>query len=231
MPRIYAGFAALLAATLLTSAVAAAPKPHVISFGKWTTVEWVPGPANSRSITLKVRALMVDGRAKEHFLGSAHEVTERLFVVRRVFRVNDSLSEDSGTPRWQWQRGGWLLVDRSTGHISPVILPEFDNYYSVVSWYQDYAAYCGVSDDGKRVYAMVAQLSRHKAVLKKPLAALAETATDEAAPDSACPVPAWQRRPMRVSFESSGQGRQIFVIRGHVVDLVNETDEEEEGSK
>jgi hypothetical protein len=74
-----------------------------------------------------------------------HEVTERLFVVRRIFRVNDSLLEDSGAPRWQWQRGGWMLGDRSNGRISPVVLPEFDHYYSIASWYQDYAAYCGIS--------------------------------------------------------------------------------------
>lgn len=231
MPRIYPGLTALLAATLMASTVAAAPRIHAISFGKWTAVDWFPGNKDNKPVVLKVRALVVDGHIKEHFLASPHEITERLFVVRRVFRVNDSLSEDSGPPRWQWQRGGWMLVDRSNGHISPVILPLFDNYYSVVSWYQDYAAYCGVSDDGKKVYAVVAQLSRHKAVLKKSLAALPDTPTDEAAPDSACLAPAWQRRPMRVSFESSGQVKQTFVIRGHVVDLVSETDEEEEASK
>jgi hypothetical protein len=42
-----------------------------------------------------------------------------------------------------------MLVDRSNGHISPVVLPEFDNYYSIASWYQDYAAYCGISDDAR----------------------------------------------------------------------------------
>jgi hypothetical protein len=124
-----------------------------------------------------------------------------------------------------------MLVDRSSGHISPLTLPDFDNYYSAISWYQDYAAYCGVSDDGKKVYAVVAQLSRHKAVLKKPLAALADSLTDEADPDSVCLTPAWQRKPTRVSFESVGQARQTFAIRGQVVDLVNETDEEEEASK
>jgi hypothetical protein len=231
MPRVYTCFIALLTATLLTSALAATPKVHVISFGKWTGVEWIPGTGDNKSFTLKVRALVVDGRPKEHFLGSPHEVTERLFVVRRVFRMNDSLSEESGAPRWQWQRGGWMLVDRSTGHVSPVILPLFDNYYSVVSWYQDYAAYCGVSDDGKKVYAVVAQLTGHKAVLKKPIAALPDNPTDEAAPDSACLAPAWQRRPTRVSFEPAGQVKQTFGIRGHVVDLVSETDEEEEASK
>src|SRR5229473_1471840 len=135
MPRVYAGLkTALLAATLLTTAVAATPKLHVITFGKWTSVEWFPGTGDNRPVTLKMRPLLVDGRIKEHFLGSPHEITERLFVVRRVFRVNDSLSDDSAPPRWQWQRGGWLLVDRSTGHIAPIVLPEFDNYHSIVSW-------------------------------------------------------------------------------------------------
>jgi len=236
MPRIYScllypGLTALLALTLLTNAVAATPKIHVITFGKWTAVDWFPGTGSNKSVTLKVRALVIDGRMKEHVLGPMHEVTERLFVVRRVFRVNDSLSDESAAPRWQWQRGGWMLVDRSTGHMTPVILPLFDNYYSVVGWYQDYAAYCGVSDDGKKIYAVVAQLSRHKAVLKKPIADSADNATDEPAHDSACPTPAWQRRPVRVTFEPAGQVKQTFVIRGHVVDMVSETDEEEEASK
>ncbi len=69
---------------------------------------------------MKVRALVIDGRVKEYALGMPHDVTERLFVVRRAFRVNDSLPEDSG-PRWQWQRGGWLLVDGSQGTFLPSV--------------------------------------------------------------------------------------------------------------
>ena len=90
-------------------------------------------------------------------------------------------------PRWQWQRGGWLLVDRLTGRISPINLPEFDAFYSAASWYRDYVAYCGVSDDGKKTYAMVAQLSRRKPVLKKELSS--DGVAEDAAPDSACPAP------------------------------------------
>ena len=233
MLPVYSGLrTALLAAAILPHALAATPKLHVITFGKWTAVEWFSGSGDNKSVTLKLRALLVDGRIKEHFLGFPHEVTERLFVVRRVFRVNDSLVDEPGTPRWQWQRGGWLLVDRSTGHISPVVLPEFDNDHSMVSWYQDYAAYCGVSEDGKKIYAVVAQLNRHKVVLKKPLGALPDSMPDDAAaPDPACPAPTWQRRPMRVSFQSAGQAKQTFAIRGHAGDLVNEVDEEEEPSK
>lgn len=177
---------------------------------------------------MKVRALVIDGRVKEYALGMPHEVTERLFVVRRAFRVNDSLPEDSG-PRWQWQRGGWLLVDRFTGHASPITLPEFDVFYSAASWYRDYVAYCGVADDGKKIFAIVAQISRRKPALKKPLSN--EGVAEDAAPDSACPPPLWQRGPMRISFQSGDKAKQTLAIRGRVVDLVNDAEEEEEGTK
>jgi hypothetical protein len=212
------------------SAAKAAGKVHVITFGKWTSAQWIPGTGveTEKPLAIRIRALLVDGVVKEFVLGVPHDVTDRLLVVRRVFRVNDSLPEDSST-HWQWQRGGWLLVDRVTGRISPVNLPEFDALYSAASWYRDYVAYCGVADDGKKTYAMVAQLSRRKPVLKKPLSD--DGVPDEAAPDSACPAPAWQRGPMRVSFEPAGETKQTFGIRGHVVDLVNDVEEEEEGSK
>ena len=214
----------------LTNIALAAPKPHVIAFGKWTTVQWLPGMGNEKPISLKVRALFVDTRLKEYTLGPAHEVTDRLFIVRRAFRVNDSLPEEpAAAPSWQWQRGGWVLVDRVSGRVLPVNLPEFDAFYSATSWYRDYAAYCGVSDDGKKLFAVVAQIGRRKPVMKKPLAG-AEI-SDDAAPDSACPAPAWQREPARVSFESTGGGKQTFAIRGHVVDVVNDAEEEEEAAK
>jgi hypothetical protein len=212
-----------------TAVAGAVTKPHVITFGAWTTVKWNAGADADKPLTLKIRSLLVDGRAREYVLGAPHEVTERLFVVRRVFRVNDSLPEDSGAPRWQWQRGGWLLVDRMTGRISPINLPEFDAFYSAASWYRDYVAYCGVSDDGKKTYAIVAQLSRRKPVLKKPLS---DGPGDDAPPDSACPEPSWQRAPVRVSFEPAGGAKQTFALRGHAVDLIDDVEEsEEEGSK
>ena len=204
-----------------------ASKVHVIGFGKWMSVQWIPdtdGPPR----TLKVRPLLVDTRVKEYIFGPPHEVTDRLFVVRRAFRVNDSLPEDS-VPRWQWQRGGWMLVDRVTGRISPINLPEFDVFYSAANWYRDYVAYCGVSDEGGKLYAMVAQLSRRKPVLKKLLSN--DQLPDDAGPDSACSAPTWQRSPVRVSFEPTGGTKQVFAVRGHVVDLVNDAEDEEEASK
>lgn len=212
---------------LCTVAAKAAAKVHVITFGKWTTVQWTPGTGaeNEKPLPLRIRALMVDARVKEYVIGSPHDVTDRLFVVRRAFRVNDGLPDDSA-PRWQWQRGGWVLVDRVTGRVAPINLPEFDAFYSAGSWYRDYVAYCGVSDDGKKTYAMVTQLSRRKPVLKKLLSE--SGVPDDAAPDSACPAPSWQRSPVRVSFAPAGAARQTFAIRGHVVDLVDDAEEEEE---
>jgi len=213
---------------LSAAAAAAAAKSHVITFGKTMTVKWFSANDETQPRILKVRPLLVDGSVKEYTVGSMHEVTERLFVVQRAFRLNDSLPDDTGAPRWQWQRGGWLLVDRLTGHVSAVNLAEFDSTYSAASWYRDYVAYCGVSDDGRKISAVVAQLSRRKPVLKK---ALAGSIPDDALPDSACPAPTWQRGPVRVSFEPGGDTKQTFAIRGHAVDLVSEGDEEEEASK
>jgi hypothetical protein len=213
--------AVLLLVTLLTQFASGTAKVHVIVWGKWMAVQWAGG-GEGKSATIKIRPLIVDGRVKEFVLGAPHEVTDRLFVVRRVFRVNDSLPEDSA-PRWEWQRGGWMLVDRVTGHVSAVNLQEFDAFYSAASWYRDYVAYCGVADDGKKTFAMVAQLSRRKPVLKK---ALSEGVSEDAAADSACLSPVWQRGPARVSFEAGG-AKQTFVIRGHVVDVVNDAEEEE----
>jgi hypothetical protein len=212
---------------LSVSSAWATPKPHIIVFGKVAAVKWLVGPAEDKALDLKIRPLYVDTRLKEYTLGSPHDVTDRLFVVRRMFRVNDSLPQEStAAPRWHWQRGGWLLVDRVTGRISQIPLPEFDAYYSTASWYRDYIAYCGVSDDGKKLYAIVAQLGRRKPILKKDLG---ETAEDDM-PDSECPAPAWQRQPVRVSFEPDENQKLTYSVRGHVVDIVNDN-EEDEGSE
>jgi len=179
-----------------------------------------------------VRPLLVDAHVKEFTLGPAHDVTDRIFVVRRAFRVNDSLPQESAQPpHWQWQRGGWLLVDRITGRISPINLPDFDALYSAVSWYRDYSAYCGVSEDGKKVYAVVAQITRRKPVLKKLLDN--QSIPENATADSPCPTPTWQRSPARVTFEPTDAGKQTFAIRGHTVDLIIESEEpeNEEASK
>lgn len=211
-----------LAIVLLPAAALAAAKPHVMAFGKWLPVRLFVGANEKTSVELKVRPLYVDARLKEFTLGEPHDVTDRLLVVRRAFRVNDSLPADERKlPQWKWQRGGWLLVDRVTGRISQVSLPEFDPYYSVASWYRDYAAYCGVSDDGERLYAIVAQLGRRRAIVRKPLGA--PKADD--APDSECAAPEWQRQPVRVTFAPANGQKITFSVRGHTADIADDDDE------
>jgi hypothetical protein len=100
-----------------------------------------------------------------------------------------------------WQRGPWLLVDRATGHVTALHLPDYDPGVSQVSWFRDYAAYCGVAAGGKSLYAVVAQLAVRKPVLKKKLAAF----DAENSSGSACAPPDWQREPLRISFHPTGK--------------------------
>jgi hypothetical protein len=86
-----------------------------------------------------------------------------------MYRLNDSLPQESGIPRWRWERGGWLLVDRISGKIQRLALPEFDADFSAVNWFRDYAAYCGAADDGEKSYAMIVQLDKRKPLMKKGL--------------------------------------------------------------
>ena len=215
-------FLPLLIALALSCPCPATSKPHVIAFGKWIAAKW-PDATGAKLLDLKVRPLFVDTRLREYTTGNPHELTDRLFVVRRAFRINDALPAENAA-RWQWQRGGWLLVDRLTGRISQLNLPEFDPFYSTASWYRDYIAYCGVSDDGKKLYAMVAQVGRRKPILKKDVG---EPANDDV-PDSECPPPAWDRSPMRVTFVPDVDQKVVFSIRNRVVDVVNDAEEAEE---
>ncbi|MGA9527301.1 MAG: hypothetical protein WBS24_04215 [Terriglobales bacterium] len=215
-------FFALTLVCALACPCAAVPKPHVISFGKWIAAKY-PNTTGQKLLDLKVRGLFVDTRLKEYTTGAPHDLTDRLFVVRRAFRINDALPAETAA-HWQWQRGGWLLVDRLTGRVSQLNLPEFDPYYSAASWYRDYIAYCGLSDDGKKIYAVVAQVGRRKPVLKKDVGEAA--AGDD--PDSECPPPAWERSPMRVTFLPGEDQKVVFSIRNRVVDVVNDAEEAEE---
>jgi hypothetical protein len=186
------------------------------------------GPDEDQPVDLKVRPLYVDGHVKEYTLGVPHEITDRLFAVRRAFRLNDSLPEEKGAqPAWRWQRGGWLLVDRASGHISSIYLPEFDPYSSLAGWYRDYVAYCGVSDDGEDIFNVVVQLGRRKPVLRK----MAGKNGFAEKPDSVCLAPVWQRQPTRVTFPTAGEAGSTYQVRGHAVDLVKDEVEEESGSR
>src|SRR3954470_9114417 len=211
---------------LVMLAVGAFAKTHVISFGKTMNVQWFVTPEKSQSIT--VRPLYVDGKLREFTTGDLHEVTDSAFVVRRAYRINDYLPQDEKkVPNWKWQRGDWLLVNRRTGNVSSVNLPEFDPFYSVVSWYRDYAAYCGIAEDGTKISAMVAQLGTKKPVLRKLIGAAKAGET----PDSECPAPKWQRDPMRVTFEPAGAQAISFDVRGHSADVAETPDKPDGGTQ
>jgi len=185
-------------------AQAAARKTHSVVLGAVKHVPYSkagdPAGATSGEDALKIRALLVDGVLKEWTTGDAHDVTDRSFVVRRVIRLNDTLPGDK-LGHWVWQRGPWLLVDRVSGRVTPLKLPDYDPGVSQVSWFRDYGAYCGVTASGKSLYAVVAQVAARKPVLAKKLAAFDE----ENHPDPSCGEPDWQREPLRITFHPAGK--------------------------
>jgi hypothetical protein len=123
-----------------------------------------------------------------------------------------------------WQRGPWLLVDRVTGHIVALKMPDYDPGVSQVSWFRDYAAYCGVTASGKSLYAVVAQVAARKAVLAKKL----ETFDATHHPDTVCAAPEWQREPLRITFHPAGKDAVSFdIVPGSAV-LVEDAGDEAE---
>jgi hypothetical protein len=198
-----------------SASVLAAPKRHMIVLGKPASVKLFLGADESKPLEIKVRPLYVDGKLKEFTTGEAHDITEQQFTVQRAYRVNDSLpSDDHILPKWRWQRGGWLLVDRSTGRVSPLRFPEFDPFHSQTAWYRDYAAYCGLTDAGDKLYAIVAQVGVRKPLIRNFLHAVTGAETE---PD--CAPPVWQRQPLRVIFGLKDGQKVTFTVRGRVFDL------------
>jgi hypothetical protein len=165
------GFAVFLALAL--PAVSwCATKPHAVALGaphrEPYSVEGDPAGAQRGETELKVRPLVVDGKVKEWTTGDAHDVTDRSFTVRRAIRINDSLPSDR-MPRWVWQRGPWLLVDRTSGKVAALHLPDFDPGVSAVVWFRDYAAYCGLNAGEKQLFAVVAQVAARRPLLARKL--------------------------------------------------------------
>jgi hypothetical protein len=125
---------------------------------------------------------------------------------------------------WVWQRGPWLLVDRTTGHITALHLPDYDPGVSQVSWFRDYAAYCGVTAGGKSLYAVVAQLAVRKPVLAKKLAAF----DSQNSSGPACASPDWQREPLRISFHPTGKDAVSYDFVPGSAMLVEDSGDEDE---
>jgi hypothetical protein len=192
----------------------AAPRQHTVILGPWRSASVIT--ETGKPVPVKFRKLLVDDKFKEHTAGPSHDVSDRLFVVRKAAQLNDSLPQETGkAPRWIWRMEGWISVDRQTGHVSQLNLPMFDQDASEVSWYRDLAAYCGASDDHSKAYLMVVQIGKRKPLLKKEF-------TGEA-----CLAPTWERQPTRVTF-LSGQTKSSFVITAHSADLQPDTKEDDE---
>jgi hypothetical protein len=93
-------------------------------------------------------------------------------------------------------------------------LPAFDAEVSQASWYRDYAAYCGTSEDGAKAYLVVWQLGKRKPILKQEFSG------------PGCSPPLWERTPSRVTFILAGE-KPSFVIRSRGADPQPEPSEEE----
>ncbi len=231
-------FIALLFAMFfaIASAASAAPRKHTVSLGAVRKVPYSkagdPSGAAAGEDALKIRALLVDGVLKEWTTGDAHDVTDRSLVVRRVIHLNDALPSDQlvqksarAASTWVWQRGPWLLVDRVTGRVTALHLPDYDPGVSQVSWFRDYAAYCGVTATGKSLYAVVAQLAARKPVLAKKLATFDP---ENQSGQTACAAPDWQREPLRITFHPTGKDAVSYeVVPGSAV-LVEDSGDDEE---
>lgn len=203
------------------------PRIHLVALGSAKKVPYSkagdPAGAMPGENDLRVRPLIVDSRVKEWTTGESHDVTDRSFAVRRALRINDALPTDK-TEHWVWQRGPWLLVDRTAGHTVPLKLPDYDPAVSAVSWFRDYAAYCGLTSTGKQLYAVVAQVSARKPLVIKKLAPWDPA---EAHTSAACGPAAWQREPLRITFQATGAAPASFDLVGSSAVLVEEGDAEE----
>ena len=225
-----------LAALTAPSTHAAPRKGHTVVLGASRRVTYSkagdPSGAQPGETELRIRALIVDGALKEWTTGDPHDITDRSFVVRRAIRINDALpagSADEAKPsdlkkNWVWQRGPWLLVDRVTGRISALKLPDYDPGVSQPIWFRDFAAYCGVTASGKSLYAVVTQIGARKPLLSKKL-----NEWDREHPTiPACAPVEWQRDPLMVTFHPAGRDDARFsLVPGSAVLVEDSADDAE----
>ena len=222
---------------LVHQASFAAPhKGHVVVLGATRKVPYAkagdPSGAQPNEAELRIRALIVDGQVKEWTTGDPHDITDRSFVVRRALHLNDALPESAAAPpqksdpkkSWVWQRGPWLMVDRVTGRITALKLPDFDPGASQPVWFRDLAAYCGVTASGKSLYAVVAQIGARKPLLSKKL-----SEWDREHPTlPACAPTEWQRDPLAVTFHPAGRDAANFTLAPGSAVIVEDSGDDSE---
>jgi hypothetical protein len=200
---------------LLCPAVARAVKVHTVALGAIRRVPYTPPEAtvdtkSDDSTSLRIRPLLVDDHQREWTVGPIHEVTDRTFVVQRALHLNDGLPNEP--VRWSWQPGPWLMVDRLTGHITALHLPDFDPQVSSAVWFRDYAAYCGIHilTKSDTLTAVIAELGARKAVVQQKLGSWPQPQ----APHPVCATSTWQRTPMRATLQQTGGQPLTFDVVG-----------------
>ncbi len=210
-------------------------KPHTVGIGAGKRVPYSiasdPANAGADEKTLHVRPLIVDDKVKEWTTGEIHDITDRSFVVRRALRLNDALPGDKAE-HWIWQRGPWIMIDRTNGHVTAMKLPDYDPAVSQVVWFRDYAAYCGLNAGGHQLYTVVAQVGARRPILAKKVGPWTPTppAAGTAA-TAACAKATWQRDPLRVSFAPTGAAEPMnFNLVGLSAVLVEDGDSDEASS-
>ena len=105
-------------------------------------------------------------RDRPQLCGAARAAPQRRLARRHAPTKSAELRQPVGVAAWA------LAAGRSRhGHVTALKLPDYDPGVSQVSWFRDYAAYCGLTASGKSLYAVVAQLAARKPVLAKKLAA------------------------------------------------------------
>jgi hypothetical protein len=209
-------FLLLLSVATSLSAATKAPKTHTVSLGAVRRVPYTQPDATAdekadETSSIKVRPLFVDDRQKDWTTGEVHEITDRTFAIRRALHINDALPTDTA-PHWIWQPGPWIAVDRVSGHITALHLPDFDPVVSNAVWFRDYAAYCGTASTSKgaNLYVIVAQLGSRRAVVQKLIGRWPQ-------PNHFIPVcqPAkWERLPLRVTIQPTGGETTTYDVIG-----------------
>ena len=216
----------VLAALCMPLMAATATKSHVVTLGVVRKVPYQSSGVTTTASgddapTLKIRALLIDGVQKEWTTGEAHDVTDRSFTVQRVMKLNDALAGEAA--HWVWQPGPWLLVDRATGRVTALHLPDFDPVVSQAVWFRDYAAYCGVNETvrAQSLVAVVAQLGVRRPVVHRVLSKW--DAGNHATP--ACAQAVWMRTPMRVKMQPTGGDAFEVAVEGNAAGLIEDNDD------
>lgn len=169
-----------------------------------------PSGAGAAETRLEVRPLLIDGFVKAWTTGEMHTVTEHTFVVQQARRVNDDLPGQKKV-QWIWQRGPWLMVDRTHGSAREIRLPDYEANVSDVVWFRDLAAYCGVKSSGRELVAVIYRLNVSKPVLARRLGVWSPGKS----PNPACAPAGWQRQPLSVTFQQSGGSAASYDIFGN----------------